>query len=268
MEIHLGCAGWSYPDWKNGFYPKSVPPKQWLAYYAKHFSYTEINTTFYQLPPPEMVRDWREAVPDSFRFGVKMWQKITHEAGAEDLEERIDGFFHRIKPLNEKISLILIQFPPRFGNTPKHEKELHRIIQGLPKSYRYVMELRENSWFVPKTLDYLTDYPHLNLVTSYLQGVTPYYKPNQALYYLRMLGDRVLTKFDRIQREQKDILNEVVEKIQELKKTPSLTDIFVIFNNHFRGFAPRDVIEFGARLGIQYKPLTPQRSLDRFFKSG
>jgi uncharacterized protein YecE (DUF72 family) len=59
-------------------------------------------------------------------------------------------------------------------------------------------------------------------------------------------------------------MNDLIQKIRELERTPNLTDIFVIFNNHFRGFAPKDVIDMAESLGIRHRPLTPQNSLDKF----
>jgi uncharacterized protein YecE (DUF72 family) len=264
MEIHLGTAGWSYSDWKGGFYPPKLPPNQYLNYFANYFSFTEINSTFYAVPAEQTVKSWLTEVPDSFRFAIKIWQKITHEIGAIDLSDRINIFFRHISPLLPKISLFLLQFPPRFKYSEKHYSQLKILIGSLPNSYRYVLELRENSWFTPEIFSKLHSYPNFIIATSYLEGVEPVYPPDQSVYYFRLIGDRALEKFNQTQRDQKEIFDTVIKKIREFKQRPTLTDIFVIFNNHFRGFAPRDIIDFAKRFGLPSKQFTPQRSLDAF----
>ncbi|MFB6261040.1 MAG: DUF72 domain-containing protein [Thiohalorhabdaceae bacterium] len=42
----------------------------------------EVQRTFYQPPRVATARRWRERAPDSFRFMVKAWQLITHEASS------------------------------------------------------------------------------------------------------------------------------------------------------------------------------------------
>ena len=38
----------------------------------------EINNTFYRLPQPNMVENWSDQVPETFRFSIKATQRITH----------------------------------------------------------------------------------------------------------------------------------------------------------------------------------------------
>jgi len=263
-EIHVGAAGWYYEDWVSTFYPRTLPKEQWLSYYAKFFDFTEINNTFYNLPTEEMVNHWNDTVPNQFRFAVKMWQKITHEMKSEDLEERIRGFFHRIQPLDSKISIFLLQFPPRFKYTEENYHQLRMLVRYLPPSHQYFLELRENEWFKPENLREIVDQKNVLLGTSYLNGISPYYYPNQKQYYIRMIGDRELTEFKSIQREQPEMMQHLIESMRNLQQTPSLTDIFVIFNNHFRGFSLRDINEFKNMLNIPFKDFTKQHSLEDY----
>ena len=43
--IHLGASGFNYNDWVGNFYPVGVPKREWLAYYAREFNTSEINST-------------------------------------------------------------------------------------------------------------------------------------------------------------------------------------------------------------------------------
>ena len=137
-SLYIGAAGWSYKDWVGDFYPKTLKESEWLKYYAKYFDFTEINTTFYNLPTKEIVSHWNSEVPGNFRFAVKIWQKITHEIESNDLETQISTFFSHMQPLTTKIAIYLLQFPPWFTAQEKHFIHLKNILNYLPKQGHFV----------------------------------------------------------------------------------------------------------------------------------
>ena len=47
--IRVGTSGWVYGGWRERFYPKGVPQRKWLQYYAQHFNTVELNATTYRL---------------------------------------------------------------------------------------------------------------------------------------------------------------------------------------------------------------------------
>ena len=44
-KILIGTSGYSYPDWRGTFYPKDLPAKEMLQYYARVFHCVELNFT-------------------------------------------------------------------------------------------------------------------------------------------------------------------------------------------------------------------------------
>lgn len=68
-DLRVGTGGWGYFN---------IPGMNALEAYARAFNYVEVNTTFYQIPPMDMVRGWRKRVPDDFRFAVRCHRSITH----------------------------------------------------------------------------------------------------------------------------------------------------------------------------------------------
>ena len=72
MRIRVGTSGWSYPSWRPGFYPRSTPPSEFLAVYARSFDTVELNSTGYRMPAADQFRRWAETVPDGFRFAPKL----------------------------------------------------------------------------------------------------------------------------------------------------------------------------------------------------
>ena len=103
-KISVGCAGWDYNDWIGPFYPKSMERYHHLVYYAKYFDIVEINSTFYNLPSEDIVNNWALRIPKSFRYIVKVWQKISHNLNDPELESYIAQFFSRMVYLEEKTS--------------------------------------------------------------------------------------------------------------------------------------------------------------------
>ena len=55
-ELHVGCAGWSYPHWRHKFYPPNVRAELELQYYQQRFNACEINFTYAPLPVPPPLR--------------------------------------------------------------------------------------------------------------------------------------------------------------------------------------------------------------------
>ena len=51
--ILIGTSGYSFADWVGPFYPPGTKKSEMLAYYSRHFPVSEINATYYRIPPPK-----------------------------------------------------------------------------------------------------------------------------------------------------------------------------------------------------------------------
>ena len=265
VKISIGTAGWDYKDWIGTFYPKNLERSEHLEFFSKYFEIVEINSTFYNLPSSSMVENWHNRVPQSFRFVVKVWQNISHNLNDPDINSHIYDFFSRISPLKNKIIGFLIQFPPRFKFSEKHLEQLIGLLKEIPRDNRYFLELRDNSWFKPEILAQFINKQTI-LGTTYKPNLEPFYLQNQNFYYIRLIGDRKLTKFNRIQREQKDSIKNLNENIQKIRLSPEIYEIFIIVNNHFAGYAPESVNNLKQKFGLPYLNFTNQKSLFDFLK--
>ena len=264
VKIHLGTAGWDYKDWVGPFYPKLIDSYKRLNFYTKFFNVIEINTTFYSLPKFSIVQNWNDQVPEDFKFTVKVWQEITHKFKDTNIEDSISQFFNRLSPLKDKIFAYLLQFPPWFKYSEKHFHQLKYLIRELPTENKYIIELRDNSWFNEDLLSKVIERPTIILGTTYMPGIKAYYMPRQNFYYIRLIGDRELTVFNRIQRDQKENLSNLVNEIGALKEFPNIHEIFIIVNNHFQGNAPESVNLLKKRLNLPIKEFNQQRKLSDF----
>src|SRR4030065_352024 len=66
--MYIGAGGWAYFK-VSGF--------DSLAAYSKAYDFVEVNSTFYTTPPIEMVRSWRQRVPDDLRIAWEMRGKVS-----------------------------------------------------------------------------------------------------------------------------------------------------------------------------------------------
>ncbi|MFX0140763.1 MAG: DUF72 domain-containing protein [Candidatus Hodarchaeota archaeon] len=266
VKISIGTAGWDYKDWVGPFYPKKLKKSQHLEYFSKIFNLVEINSTFYNLPSENMIINWNNRVPKSFRFIIKGWQKITHNLEDPDLDSYIIEFFSRMSFLRPKIAGFLLQFPPWFKYSEIHLQKLKILLGEIPSDYKYFVELRDNSWFEPEILSQFIDGNQKILGTTYKPGILSYYLKNQIYYYIRLIGDRELTIFNHVQRDQIEVLNHLENNIQNLLKIPKIYEIFIIVNNHFAGFAPESVNELKKKWGISYRVFNKQKRLIDFIE--
>jgi uncharacterized protein YecE (DUF72 family) len=146
-RIHVGTSGWSYKGWQRAFYPRDVPVKRHFEYYATQFSTVEINLTFYRLPLESMVKGWVEKAPQGFVYSLKGSRFITHMKKLANVEEALERYFERIKPLRRKIGAVLWQLPPVLRIDPARLKNFLKL---LPSGYRYAVEFRHPSWLEPE----------------------------------------------------------------------------------------------------------------------
>ncbi len=144
MHIWAGTSGFQYAEWKGGFYPEKISAAKMLPYYAEHFPTTEINYSFRQIPSEKAISNWAAATPDRFRFSFKAPQKITHFARLRHCSETLKELHGAIKPLDEKLGVVLCQLPPNFQ---KDIDVLKAFLEEWPAGLRVAFEFRHASWF-------------------------------------------------------------------------------------------------------------------------
>jgi uncharacterized protein YecE (DUF72 family) len=151
-RIAIGTSGFAYTEWRGSFYPKKLPAKQFLAYYAQHFSTTEVNSTFYRFPRATMTEPWGREVPADFTFTLKMSQRVTHNKRLKDVDREMGWFMDGALALGDKLGPVLVQLPPNF------KLDLERLDTFLAKHAprsRLALEFRHVSWFEEAVYDCL-----------------------------------------------------------------------------------------------------------------
>ena len=157
-NIHIGTSGWSYKHWRENFYPKGTKPADYLSYYAEHFSTTEINTTFYHLPRISTVENWKDKVPDTFRFCIKMSRYLTQMKKLLEPEEPLERFITAIEPVKHLCGVILLQLPPSLAFDYERADYLFSLLKKEYNDYQFALEVRHNSWLEIDSISLLTKY--------------------------------------------------------------------------------------------------------------
>ncbi|MEP6900863.1 MAG: DUF72 domain-containing protein [Actinomycetota bacterium] len=245
-KIAVGCQGWNYDDWttKAGgdtiFFPRGTKSNEMLALYSEIFETIEVDSTFYAIPPASSVENWYKKTPANFTFSLKMPQEITHEhALRKSSFEIADEFCERVKDLKEKLGIVLIQLAPQFEASKENAQSLRKFLERLPKEIRFAVEFRERNWLIDWTFQELEK----NSVALVLvEGnwipreitFTAIEKLKTDFAYIRFMGERDLTAFDKIYRHQDTNLQMWKEEIERIKAH----EIFVYFSNFYEGHAP------------------------------
>lgn len=151
-DIHIGCSGWNYKHWRGIFYPAGLPQREWLDWYARHFTTVEINNSFYRLPDEMTFKRWRLQSPDNFVFAVKASRFLTHMKRLRDPDEPLDRLLSQAKGLGRKFGPILYQLPTGFR---LDMARLETFLHALPRRRRHVIEFRDPSWYVPQVFKLL-----------------------------------------------------------------------------------------------------------------
>jgi uncharacterized protein YecE (DUF72 family) len=139
----IGCAGWSL----SGAVQKDFPSEgSHLERYATVFPAVEINSSFYRSHRPATYARWRDAVPDSFRFSVKIPKAITHELRLQKVDELLEQFIHEASNLQHKLGCLLLQLPPSLqydASIAGRFFDKLRMVTETP----VMCEARHASWF-------------------------------------------------------------------------------------------------------------------------
>jgi uncharacterized protein YecE (DUF72 family) len=110
----------------------------------------EIHSTFYRIPNEFMVKNWAKRTLENFRFTAKFPKVITHDKQLVDVEDEVDLFLNNMEPIQEKtlalLIQLLIQLPPSMQIMHGLEG-LRNLLPLLDDGFRYVVELRHQSWF-------------------------------------------------------------------------------------------------------------------------
>ena len=236
-QIRVGTSGWTYPHWRNIFYPLDCQKSRWLEYYTEHFDTVELNATFYRLPKAKTVEGWKRRTPDFFLWAVKASKYITHTKRLTEPTEPLERFYAIALALEEKLGPILFQLPP---SLPFDEERFAGFCGCLSPSHRHALEVRLPSWISDRLFAILEGH-NMAFCISDTAGRYPCHEAVTADYlYVRLHGSKKLYASDYSEEE----LQAWAHKIRRWGK-----DTYLYFDNDFEGYAVRNAKRFKEILG-------------------
>lgn len=159
--LYAGTSGFSYPEWKGGFYPKTLPGAKMLDFYSHRLNGVELNGSFYRMPPPGTLAKWAGATSEAFRFCMKASRGLTYSAEGFDRVGLAHLFAQRMAPLGVRHGPTLLQFPPVRQRNPALLDSLLEALAGP-----VACEFRHESWFHAETYEVIRRHAGALVVTD------------------------------------------------------------------------------------------------------
>ncbi len=277
--INIGLTGWGDHD---TLYEDLERKTDKLKTYASHFPIVELDASYYAIQPERNIQKWINETPKRFQFVVKIHQALTLHADfrdfAETRQELFDKFKEMLKPLqeNEKLAMVLVQFPPWFDCSSQNIKYILYVKQQL-KDFPICVEFRHQSWFNERfkeeTLTFLTEHQIIHAVIDEPQvkdGSIPLVnRITSDIAFVRYHGRNVhgWTKKDMTDQEWRDVrylynyndqeLYDLAQKVKILEQKAK--KVYVVFNNNSGGHAAQNAKTYQDMLDIDYEGLAPQQ---------
>jgi len=270
----VGTASWTDETLlASGWYPPEVKnhPERRLRYYAQHFDTVEVDSTYYALPRPEVVRKWAERTPEGFLFNVKAYSALTGhglEAGAlpkdlrallpreeghlpqrevpeELVEEAWRRFLEGVAPLKEagKLGYLHFGLPPWAGPTRPNLRYLERLAERA-LGHLVAVEFRNPGWYAAwdrvKPLLQTLGLVHVSVdAPPHPEAPPRVLEPTREVAVLRCHGRNAKTwkgphqkPYERFNwRYSEEELRDLAEATRTLAERAER--VFVIFNNNY-----------------------------------
>jgi uncharacterized protein YecE (DUF72 family) len=175
--VYIGTSSWKYAGWLGQLYTparyeyrgkvaQTRFERDCLAEYAEVFKTVCVDAAYYDFPRREYLQKLADAVPDDFRFGLKVTDAITIKKfpqlprfgirAGQPNEHFLDaGLFASafLKPCAEirpKLGVLLFEFSRFWPGDYEHGRDFVRELDGflgqLPSGWPYAIESRNRQW--------------------------------------------------------------------------------------------------------------------------
>ena len=225
--ILVGCAGWSL---SSAVAPQFPGEGSHLERYARVLPAVEINSSFYRPHRPATYARWRDSVPASFRFSVKLPREITHIRRLHDVRREIDDFFDAASNLGDRFGCLLVQMPPSLAFDANSASALFSQLRERLGA-AIACEPRHQSWFGPEAAELLSRFEVARVLADPQVAVDPSPARYDDVVYVRLHGSPVIYHSDY----PADYLEENAARLMEHHRQGR--QVWCIFDNTASGAA-------------------------------
>jgi uncharacterized protein YecE (DUF72 family) len=277
--IRIGTASWSDPGFVADWYPRGMRPAARLGWYAEHFDYVEVNSSFYAVPVQKVVQRWDVETPANFLFDVKLHRLLSRHAAPPEtlppdlrrgvqlnargnvvldaeLEQTLaERIREELAPLREagKLGAFLLQLSPAFSPGRHRLDELESLVAGF-RSDRLAIELRNRDWLSDRQRDATLAFFRAKQVPLVMVDapVSEHFTimpaenilTSPALAYLRLHGRNergYITGKSVAERFDYDYSEPEIDEIAARVRdlATEAADVHVAFNNNRSNYAPK-----------------------------
>ena len=281
-ELRMGTCSWKFPSWEGLVYsaPKDI---DYLAEYAGRYNTVEVDQWFWSLfgeesiglPDPADVDAYRGAVPEGFRFTIKVPNSITlthfyKKEKADPLKTNdsfldpslFETFLSRIEPLRDMLGPLMFQFEylnrQKMASQDRFQEQFEGFVRQLPTNLQYAVEIRNPNYLNGSYLQFLdrSGLSPVLLQGYYMPSVLDLYKTWRSFLFgldvvvVRLHGpDRqgiekqTGKRWDQIVAPRDEELGSVADMVRELLDHD--VDVYLNVNNHYEGSAPLTIERIG-----------------------
>jgi uncharacterized protein YecE (DUF72 family) len=280
--IYIGGSSWKYEGWigqiytyerylSRGRFSKKKFEEACLAEYAETFPIVCGDFSFYQFPPDEFWQKLFAGAPGHLRFGLKIPEEITvprfpthprygARAGEDNaaylsVETLVQSFLLPLQPHSARVSVLIFEFgtfsTATYARPADFFVDLDRFLAGLPRVFRYAVEIRNQEYLRREYFDLLRRYgvahvfnawtrmPPIDSQIQNPEAFTAEFIVARALLRAGRPYERAVEKFspyDRVQEENPQTRTALRDLIERAKTRRIPAYLFV--NNRLEGNAP------------------------------
>ena len=227
MKLYVGTSGYSYKEWKGSFYPEKISAGEMLSYYASHLPAVELNNTYYRLPQPGTVENWRAQVPENFRFSVKAPQSITLYRRLKDAGPQTKQLLDTVSVLEDRLGAVFFRLPE---DMKKDLKRLESFLKKLPADTPAAFDFRHPTWFDDEIRELLRSHNRVLVVSD---------TDDSPISHIDKTADWGYVRLRRAQYSKIE-LAEWVKRIRAQKWKTA----FVFFKHEDKGTGPKLAAQF------------------------
>ena len=227
MNLYVGTSGYSYKEWKGRFYPQSISAGEMLSYYASHLPAVELNNTYYRLPQPGTVENWRDQVPENFRFSVKAPQSITLYRRLKDVGPQTKQLLETVSVLEDRLGTLLFRLPE---DMKKDLVRLESFLKKLPADTPAAFDFRHPTWFDDEVLELLRAHNRVQVVSD---------TDDEPASHIDKTADWGYVRLRRVTYSKTDLA-----KWMKLIRAQEWKTAFVFFKHEDEGTGPKLAAQF------------------------
>lgn len=280
-NIFIGTSSWKYLGWKNLVFHRNYRSEKafkdtCLEEYSELFTTVGVDHTYYAWPTLAQMQHYAEQTPESFRFGLKVTERITvfkypnikrygKDAGQRnahflDADLFRESFLPPLQPIKNKLGPLVFEFSQFFPGTLHSGSEfVSRLDQFFSQlrdlnDYQFAIEIRNANWLKPTYFDLLQKYQIAPVFNSWtrmpelsqqFELASTHQFPALVARLLLQPGTRyeeaveAFSPYDRIQEEHPSLRKAGAQLIQKAISSGKPAYLFV--NNRAEGCAPKTI---------------------------